>query len=142
MTDMEQLAQIRRVDEEILVEAELVEGTWLPAPGDAERLGDPTARHWHSGLKVLMVQGLMVEGPAQISREDGKRRVVSIQEIQGMEGDVITMAEIFAFRRKGLDEDGNVVGEFCATGVVPKFADQLKRRGFPLDLKMFRAFSR
>jgi pilus assembly protein CpaF len=74
--------------------------------------------------------------------EDGKRRVVSIQEIQGMEGDVITMAEIFAFRRKGLDADGNVAGEFCATGVVPKFADQLKRRGFPLDLKMFRAFSR
>jgi pilus assembly protein CpaF len=74
--------------------------------------------------------------------EDGRRRVVSIQEIQGMEGDIITMAEIFAFRRKGLDEDGNVVGEFCATGVVPKFADQLKRRGFPLDLKMFRAFSR
>ena len=44
--------------------------------------------------------------------------------------------------RVWLDEDGNVVGEFCATGVVPKFADQLKRRGFPLDLKMFRAFSR
>ena len=74
--------------------------------------------------------------------EDGRRRVVSVQEIQGMEGDIITMAEIFAFRRKGLDEDGNVVGEFCATGVVPKFADQLKRRGFPLDLTMFRAYSR
>jgi pilus assembly protein CpaF len=75
-------------------------------------------------------------------QEDGRRRVVSIQEIQGMEGDVITMSEIFAFRRKGLDEDGKVVGDFCATGVVPKFADHLKRRGFALDLKMFREHMR
>jgi len=74
--------------------------------------------------------------------EDGIRRVVSIQEVLGMEGEVITMAEIFTFKRRGLDDEGKVVGEFLSTGVVPKFADQLKRRGYPLDLKMFRMVQR
>lgn len=70
--------------------------------------------------------------------EDGTRRVTSIQEIQGMEGDVITMSEIFCFRRKGLDEDGNVIGDYTATGLVPKFADQLKQRGHMVDTGIFR----
>lgn len=74
--------------------------------------------------------------------EDGIRRVVSIQEVLGMEGEVITMAEIFTFKRRGLDDEGKVVGEFLSTGVVPKFADQLKRRGYPLDLTMFRMVQR
>lgn len=74
--------------------------------------------------------------------EDGKRKVISIQEILGMEGEVITMAEIFAFKRRGMDDEGNVVGDFVPTGVVPKFADQLKLRGYPLDLKMFRVAAR
>ncbi len=54
----------------------------------------------------------------QLSRmEDGKRKLVSIQEIQGMEGDIITMSEIFTFQRKGIDESGNVLGSFKATGI-------------------------
>ncbi|TJY65269.1 CpaF family protein [Sinimarinibacterium sp. CAU 1509] len=69
--------------------------------------------------------------------EDGRRRLVSLQEIQGMEGDIVTMAEIFRFEREGLDADGNVVGAFVATGLVPHFHDHLRRRGLELDLAMF-----
>ena len=74
----------------------------------------------------------------QVSRlEDGKRKVVSIQEINGMEGDIITMSEIFTFQRRGLDEFGNVVGRFRATGTVPKFFETVQKRGIGLDLSIF-----
>src|SRR5690348_6387288 len=66
----------------------------------------------------------------QVERsEDGKRRLVSVQEINGMEGDIITMSEIFAFRRTGLDEKGNVQGSLQPTGVVPGFHKRLTLRG-------------
>jgi pilus assembly protein CpaF len=69
--------------------------------------------------------------------EDGRRRVVSIQEIDGLEGDIITMSEIFRFERKGIDREGNVIGRFLAAGLVPKFHDQLRRRGLDLGIEVF-----
>jgi pilus assembly protein CpaF len=74
----------------------------------------------------------------QLARlEDGKRKLISIQEIQGMEGDIITMSEIFKFHRKGIDEHGNVLGSFQATGVVPKFHEDLQKRGIDLSFDIF-----
>ena len=58
----------------------------------------------------------------QVERnEDGRRRVVSLQEINGMEGDVITMSELFTFERAGVDKDGNVLGSMRPTGIIPAF---------------------
>ena len=74
----------------------------------------------------------------QLSRfEDGSRRVVSICEIEGMEGEVITMSEIFKYMRKGIDAEGRVLGEFCATGVVPKCLGLMKQKGLKVDMKVF-----
>lgn len=74
----------------------------------------------------------------QIGRlEDGRRRLLSIQEINGMEGDIITMSELFKFQRMGVDEDGNVLGEFQATGVVPGFHQLLAQKGIELPLELF-----
>jgi pilus assembly protein CpaF len=74
----------------------------------------------------------------QVARdEDGKRRVVSLQEINGMEGEVVTMSEIFAFERRGLDANGNVLGELKATGVVPAFQRRLAGRGLELPVSLF-----
>ncbi len=74
----------------------------------------------------------------QLARmEDGRRKLISIQEIQGMEGDIITMSEIFSFQRKGIDEYGNVLGTFRATGVVPKFQEKLQKRGIQLSFDLF-----
>lgn len=73
--------------------------------------------------------------------EDGKRRVTSVQEIQGMEGDIITLSEIFAFKRQGTDQDGNVRGHFISTGLVPKFVDRMNERGFDVDLDLFKTES-
>src|SRR5690606_39012433 len=63
----------------------------------------------------------------QVSRlSDGTRKVMTISEIVGMEGDVITMQDIFVFERRGVDEDGSVLGQFRPTGVRPRFAERLK----------------
>ena len=74
----------------------------------------------------------------QIARhEDGKRRVVSLAEINGMEGEIITMSDIFAFRREGLDEDGNVLGALKPTGIVPSFHKKLAAKGIKIPIECF-----
>ena len=60
---------------------------------------------------------------------DGTRRIVSLQEITGMEDDVLTMQEIFTYRRTGINSNGMVNGQFCATGVFPQFDARLKEFG-------------
>lgn len=71
-------------------------------------------------------------------QEDGTRRLVSVQEINGMEGEIITMTEIFSFVRSGIGEKGEVVGEFRPTGMVPAFRNVLAKRGIELPLSLFR----
>ena len=69
---------------------------------------------------------------------DGTRRVAAISEVSGMEMDVITMQDIFTFKQEGFDAEGRVVGKFIATGFVPRFYDELQRRGIPVNMDIFR----
>ncbi len=74
----------------------------------------------------------------QVSRlTDGKRKLVSLQEITGMEGDVITMQEIFQFKQTGLGENGAVLGHFCATGIRPRFLERLRTYGVNISEGLF-----
>ena len=74
----------------------------------------------------------------QVSRlTDGKRKVLSITEVTGMEGDVITMQEIFTFRQTGVADDGTVLGQATATGVRPHFAERLRTFGVNLAPHIF-----
>jgi pilus assembly protein CpaF len=73
----------------------------------------------------------------QTRLSDGSRKVTSISEITGMEGDVITMQEIFVFEKMGVTQDGKVVGRFRATGVRPKVCERLKTSGIHLATDMF-----
>ena len=74
----------------------------------------------------------------QVARlSDGTRRVTSISEITGMEGDTITMQEVFTYERKGVDQDGRVIGRFKPTGVRPRFAERLKVYGMQLPRSFF-----
>jgi pilus assembly protein CpaF len=74
----------------------------------------------------------------QVSRlGDGTRKLLQISEIVGMEGEVITMQDIFMYDRQGMDEDGRVVGRFKATGIRPKFADRLQAYGIKLSSLLF-----
>jgi pilus assembly protein CpaF len=74
----------------------------------------------------------------QVERhEDGKRRLVSVQEINGMEGDVVTMSELFKFERQGIDAEGKVLGALRATGIIPGFQKDLKAKGIDLPMALF-----
>jgi pilus assembly protein CpaF len=74
----------------------------------------------------------------QVSRlEDGSRRLTSLQEVNGMEGDIITMSDLFTFERQGMDENGKVLGRLKATGVVPAFYKSLAPRGLVLPIETF-----
>ena len=87
------------------------------------------ARQQIASAITVVIQGLRLI--------DGKRKITSIQEITGMEGEVITMQEIFTFRQTGINSDGEVQGYFQATGVRPKFADRLRSFGVVLPDAMF-----
>jgi pilus assembly protein CpaF len=74
----------------------------------------------------------------QVARlSDGSRRVTSISEITGMEGDTITMQEIFMFERSGMGPQGQVIGRFRTTGIRPRFAERLKACGLQLPRIFF-----
>jgi pilus assembly protein CpaF len=74
----------------------------------------------------------------QVSRlSDGKRKIMSIHELTGMEGDMITTQEIFCFQQTGIATDGAVQGRFRATGIRPRFAERLAVRGAPLPDYLF-----
>ena len=91
--------------------------------------------------KVLREQiASAIDVVIQLSRhEDGTRRLVSLQEIDGMEGEIITMSELFRFERQGVDEDGMVLGELQPTGIVPGFYKKLMARGIDLPIEVFSA---
>ena len=75
----------------------------------------------------------------QVSRlADGRRKVVSVSELTGMEGEVVTMQEIFRFRQTGMSADGIVQGRFEATGLRPRFLDQVMAHGISLSADLFR----
>ncbi len=74
----------------------------------------------------------------QIARlSDGTRKLISLQEVVGMEGDLITLQELFTFQQTGLDENRKVKGRFKATGVRPKFAERLAAKGVTLPTELF-----
>ena len=68
---------------------------------------------------------------------DGQRKITSIQEITGMEGDIVTMQEIFAYQQTGVDARGKLIGHFLATGLRPKIADKLRSAGIDLPDSLF-----
>jgi pilus assembly protein CpaF len=75
----------------------------------------------------------------QIGRlSDGKRKVLSLSELTGMEGETITMQEIFRYKMTGRDEAGNVTGHFEATGIRPRFVTELQAYGIEVDAALFR----
>lgn len=77
----------------------------------------------------------------QISRlKDGTRRITHVTEVQGMEGDIVTLQDAFVFDfAAGVDEDGHVLGHAVATGVRPRFADKFREMGIPLSPGVFQA---
>ncbi|MDW4550596.1 CpaF family protein [Defluviimonas sp. D31] len=89
-----------------------------------------------SAIRSQIASGLHVV--IQLNRlSDGSRRVMSISEITGIEGNTITMQDIFVFRKTGTTESGQVLGEFTATGIRPRCSDALRQAGVDLRSDLF-----
>ena len=74
----------------------------------------------------------------QLSRlTDGSRKLISLQEITGMEGNTITTQEIFSFQQRGIDSDGKTIGNFVFRGIRPKFIDRFKTAGIKINPDVF-----
>ena len=69
---------------------------------------------------------------------DGRRKLLSLSEVTGMEGEVVTMQEIFRYRQTGMSAEGQVIGKFEATGIRPRFIDQVSSHGITLSTELFR----
>ena len=95
----------------------------------AMNLPEKAMRHQISSAIQIVIQ--------QSRMSDGTRKVTSVSEITGMEGDVITMQEIFCFEKLGVTQEGRVIGRFRATGVRPKVCERLKASGIHLPPDMF-----
>jgi pilus assembly protein CpaF len=75
----------------------------------------------------------------QIKRfSDGTRKIINITEVSGMEVDIITLQDIFVFQQEGYNDDNKVLGKFVATGFIPKFYEDLQRKGIHVDMNIFR----
>jgi pilus assembly protein CpaF len=73
---------------------------------------------------------------------DGSRRLTSVAEVTGMEGEIVLMQEIFKFQREGIGENGKVLGEMRPMGIRPKFMEVLKARGIDLPSSLFDPYKR
>ena len=71
--------------------------------------------------------------------KDGSRRVTHLSEIVGMEGEVITMHDIFTFQQRGVDSEGTIIGDIQPGGIRPLFAERLERNGYFLPPEIFQA---
>jgi pilus assembly protein CpaF len=85
-----------------------------------------------SAIRSQVAAGLHIV--VQLARlSDGRRRIVSISELTGLEGNVIMLQDIFVFRKKGKAEDGTVLGEFTPTGIRPRCVEALTEAGLKID---------
>ncbi|MBI4470184.1 MAG: CpaF family protein [Acidobacteria bacterium] len=98
------------------------------------QISDKAMRHQIASAINVVVQASRLT--------DGSRKITSLAEVTGMEGDVIAMQEIFTFDRQGVDKDGKVLGQIKPTGIRPRFTDRLKRYGYQLSSSIFDEGSR
>jgi pilus assembly protein CpaF len=78
----------------------------------------------------------------QASRlQDGSRRMVSITEVTGMEGEVISMQEVFRYQRVGLTPDNKIIGHFTATGIRSHYSERFRMWGYDLPTSIFEPFA-
>ena len=68
---------------------------------------------------------------------DGTRKITHITEVQGMEGDVIILQDLFRYKQQGVDQEGKIKGQFHPTGIRPKFMEQIEAAGFKLPPQVF-----
>ena len=94
-----------------------------------------------AGISAKAIRELIANSVHMIIQQkrldDGSRRVTHITEIGGMQGDVITLQDIFTFNQKGMDKRGKIMGEFQASGFIPRFIEVLEKKGYNIPRGLF-----
>ena len=70
--------------------------------------------------------------------DDGSRKIMNITEIGGIQGDVITLQDIFVYKQEGINKEGKITGKFQASGFIPKFIEKLEKKGYKIPRGLFR----
>ncbi len=112
------------------------------SPRDCMGRLETLVQYAESGLSPRAIKEMIasaVQVVVQQSRlEDGSRKVINITEVAGLQGgDVITLQDIFVYNQEGLDKNGKVIGKFQATGFIPKFVEELERKGYKIPRGIF-----
>ena len=69
--------------------------------------------------------------------DDGSRKCLYVTEIGGIQGDVVTLQDIFVYKQEGMNKEGKIVGKFMATGFIPKFIETLEKKGYKVPRGLF-----
>jgi pilus assembly protein CpaF len=94
-------------------------------------LSNKALRHYISSALNVIIQ------LARLS--DGSRKIIGIQEVTGMEGEIVTTQDIFSFQQTGMDQNGRIKGRFKTTGVRPKFIERFQAYGISVSSNIFDA---
>ena len=89
-------------------------------------------------IREQIAVGRSTSSSSRPASRDGTRKVTYITEVTGMEVDIVTLQDIFYYKQEGFTDDGKMRGRFVASGFVPKFYDELQRRGIPVNMSIFR----
>jgi septum site-determining protein MinD len=73
----------------------------------------------------------------QTRMDDGSRKITYITELSGMQGEIITLQDIFLYKQEGMSKQGKIIGKFQATGFIPKFVEILERKGYKVPRGIF-----
>jgi septum site-determining protein MinD len=111
------------------------------SPRDAMSRIETLVQYAGTGLAPKAIKEMIasaVHMVIQQSRlEDGSRKIMNITEIGGMQGEVITLQDIFAFKQEGMNKQGKIVGKFQSMGFIPKFIETLERKGYKIPRNIF-----
>jgi pilus assembly protein CpaF len=111
------------------------------SPADAVRRLENLVLYAGTDLPLRAIRDLIYSAVhifVQISRfSDGSRKITSIAEVVSMHDGEIKLQEIFCYRRQGISEDGRVVGQYSATGVIPTFVEELRQAGIAVEMSVF-----
>jgi len=94
-----------------------------------------------AGLSAKVIREMIANSVHMIVQQsrldDGSRKITHISEVLGMQGDVVTLQDIFVYKQEGVGKDGKIIGKFQASGFIPKFIEGLEKKGYNIPRGLF-----
>jgi pilus assembly protein CpaF len=110
-------------------------------PRDAISRLETLVQYAGAGLPQKAIKEMIASAVHMIVQQsrldDGSRKILNITEIGGLQGDVVTLQDIFVYKQEGMGKDGKIIGKFMATGFIPKFVETLEKKGYKIPRGIF-----